>query len=60
MSKPGWLKAQIDDAKEEIRHWPQWLRQARGLESLDDVHPKQPEEGSEKKLPGNEPQSLGA
>lgn len=48
MSKPGWLKAQIDDAKEEIRHWPQWLRQARGLESLDDAHPKQPEEGSEK------------
>ena len=31
MTKPGWAKAQIEDAKSEISHWPTWLRQARGL-----------------------------
>lgn len=31
MTKPGWAKAQIEDAKSEVSHWPTWLRQARGL-----------------------------
>ena len=60
MSKPGWLKAQIEDAKEEIRSWPQWLRQARGLESLDDARPKQSEERPDEKVPGDVPQGVGA
>jgi hypothetical protein len=60
VSKPGWLKAQIEDAKEEIRNWPQWLRQARGLEALDDTRPKQSEAPSEEKIPRDVPQGVGA
>ncbi|WP_224240321.1 hypothetical protein [Hyalangium gracile] len=60
MRKPGWLKAQIDDAREEIRHWPQWLRQARGLETLDDNRPKQSQASSEEKISSEVPEGLKA
>lgn len=60
MSKPGWLKAQIEDVKAEIRNWPQWMRQARGLEALDTHPSKQAETPSEEKLPRNTPQEVGA
>ncbi len=60
MSKPGWLKAQIEDAKEEIRSWPQWLRRARGLESLDEAPVRPSEERPEKKVSDEVPQGAGA
>ncbi len=60
MSKPGWLKAQIEDAKEEIRSWPQWLRQARGLDAPNDNRPKQPEERSQEDAPNHVSQGINA
>jgi hypothetical protein len=52
--KPDWIKSQLEDAKAEVRQWPQWLRQARGLEESEDAAQQPAKQQAADEAPGQE------
>lgn len=54
--KPGWIKSQVEDAKAETRNWPQWFRQARGLEEAETSRQQTTKEREAEETKVREPQ----